>query len=92
MKKMIPDNIMPTIKIIQAIEFELPSEVTVFPRSLNAEFQKEKELPYVSMLRENVIMIRKISMVKRELISLFINSDMIRTYENKSNIYVFIKS
>jgi len=87
-----PENIIPTIKIIQARELELPSGVMVLPRSLNAEFQKEKKPPYVNILRTNVTQISKISLVKRELISLFINSDIIRTYKNKSNIYVFIKS
>ncbi|MBU0711924.1 hypothetical protein KJ762_08590 [bacterium] len=81
MKKMVPDITMPIMKVAQAKELDFPSGVTVLPRSLNAEFQKEKDSPNNIMLRVKVTPISKISLVKRELISLLINSAMIWTHK-----------
>ena len=81
MKKMVPDITMPIMKIAQAKELDFPSDMMVLPRSLNAEFQKEKDPPNNIMLRVKVTPISKISLVKRELISLLINSAMIWTHK-----------
>jgi len=77
MKKTIPEITIPIIKIRQAWVLDIPSGVTVLPRSLNAEFQNEKDPPNNIMLNVKVNPISKISRVKSELISLFINSAMI---------------